>query len=250
MKKTLLAAIAIAGFAVTTSAQAQTNPISYSAGNIFLGFRASGGTGAANSFVFNLGNFADLTIVGNGGSPQQVVDLGSELTTVFGADWKTRGQVTWGIFGMTDSARVPVYSSTSDDRALAPITRSFNQLATSYASYTGMGDIYNAAIENGASTGATTGILGDGIVTGTGSGTWAENIAKAADFDVYNQTLEAGVATDLEFYSTSATRATKISQYNIDSSGVVSVVPEPSTYFLFGLGALLMITLYRRKANA
>jgi len=249
MKKTLLTAIAIAGFAVTTSAQAQTNPISYSAGNIFLGFRASGGTGAANSFVFNLGNFANLTIVGNGGSPQQVVDLGSELTTVFGSDWYTRSQVKWGIFGM-ESSKLPVYSSTSDDRANAPVTKSLGQVAGAWSAYTGLGANYNQAIANGTSTGSSTGVLGDGVVTGTGNNTWFKNINDAADFGIYNATLEAGVATDLDFYSTTATSATKLTQYNINSSGVVSVVPEPSTYFLFGLGALLMIVLYRRKANA
>ena len=248
MKKTLLTALAIAAFGITTGAQAQT-PLSYTAGNIFLGFRSSGGTGAANSFLFNLGNFSNLAIVAEGASAQTVVDLGSELTTVFGADWKTRGQVTWGIFGMTPTTRVPVYSSTSDDRKSAPITRTFNQLATSYASYSGMGGFYNAAIANGASTGSSTGILGDGVVTGTGANTWAVNVAKAADFDVYNQTLETGVATDLDFYSTTATSATKLTQYTISSSGVVSAVPEPSTYALFGFAALLLIVAYRR-ANA
>ena len=229
MKKTIFAAmIAIAGTMAikTASAQAQS-PLSYTAGNIFLGFRASGGTGAANSYLFNLGNFADLTILAPGASAQQVVDLGSALSTVFGGDWYTRSQVTWGIFGMTDSDRNPVYSSTSDDRVAAPITRTFNQLAASYASYTEMGNnSYNAAIENGASTGATTGILGNGVVTGTEAGTWAFNIVKNADFDVYNNTLEAGVKTDLDFYSTTATVATKLTQFNISSSGVVSVLGD------------------------
>jgi hypothetical protein len=113
-----------------------------------------------------------------------------------------------------------------------------------------LGANYNQAIANGTSTGSSTGVLGDGVVTGTGNNTWFKNINDAADFGIYNATLEAGVATDLDFYSTTATSATKLTQYNINSSGVVSVVPEPSTYFLFGLGALLMIVLYRRKANA
>jgi hypothetical protein len=45
-----------------------------------------------------------------------------------------------------------------------------------------MGANYNAAINNGASTGSTTGVLGNGVVTGTGAGTWAFNIAKPSDF--------------------------------------------------------------------
>jgi autotransporter-associated beta strand protein len=228
MKKTIFAAmIAIAGTTAikTASAQAQS-PLSYSAGNIFLGFRASGGQGAANSFLFNLGNFSSLNIVGPGAPAQQVVDLGSELTTVFGDDWYTRSQVTWGIFGMTPTTREPVYSSTSDDRASAPVTKSSTQLSGTYSSYTGMGGNYNAAITSGASTGSSTGFLGNGVVTGTGIRTWAENINKAADFEVYNSTLEAGVKTDLDFYSTTGTSATKLTQYTISTSGVVSVLGD------------------------
>ena len=247
MKKTLLTTIAIAAFAVTTGAQAQS-PLSYSAGNIFLGFRASGGTGADKSFVFNLGNFSNLTTLGEGATPQTVIDLGSELTTVFGADWKTRGEVKWGIFGMSDS-QLPVYSSTSDNRANAPVKKTLGQVGGAYTAYTGMGNNYNSAIENGAYTGSSAGVLGDGVVTGIGANTWYKNIQDAADFGIYNATLEAGVAGDLDFYSTSATAATKLSQYNISSGGVVSVVPEPSTYALFGFGALLLIVAYRR-ANA
>jgi hypothetical protein len=257
MKKTILAAI------ITLSASVALNstiaaplystsaaPASYSAGNIFIGFRASGGTGAANSYLLNLGNFGTFPILKAGATPVELFDVGSSLATVFGNDWFTRGQVTWGIFGMTASARVPVYSSTSDERAATPVTVAFGGLSTPFSSYTGMGANYNAAIGNGAYTGTSAGVLGNGVVTGTGSGTWAFHIAKAADFDVYNSTLEAGVATDLEFYSTSATRATKLTQFDISSSGVISVVPEPSTYALFGFGALLLIVAYRRKANA
>ena len=257
MKKTILAAmIAVTGTLATNNTVAAplynaTNaPAAFTEGNIFIGFRASGGTGAANSYLLNLLNFADIPIITGGNTPIELFNVGSSLSTVFGTNWYTRGQVTWGIFGMTPDTRVPVYSSTSDDRASAPVTRSFNQLPTSYSSYTTMGSGYDLAIANGASDGSTSGKLGNGVVTGTGSGTWAFNIAKNADFDVYNNTLEAGVATDLEFYQTTALAANRLTQFNISSSGVISVVPEPSTYALFGFGALLLIVAYRRKNAA
>jgi hypothetical protein len=255
MKKTILAAmIALTGSMAFNNADAAPiysgSPTNYTAGNIFLGFRASGGTGAANSYLLNLGDFGTFPILKAGDTPVELFDVGSSLATVFGSDWYTRSQVTWGIFGMTPSTRFPVYSSTSDDRASAPITRTFNQLATSYSSYTGMGGNYNSAIANGPSTGSTTGVLGSGVVTGVLTPTWAFNIAKPSDFDVYANTLEAGVATGLEFYSTTATSSDRITQFGISSAGVISVVPEPSTYALFGFGALLLIVAYRRKANA
>jgi len=255
MKKSILAALILAsGSMALTNATAATlysgDPIAYAAGDIFIGFRSSGGTGSANSYLLNLDSFGTFPILNAGRTPVALFDIGSSLATVFGSDWYTRGQVTWGIFGMTSSTRVPVYSSTYDDRAAAPVLKTSGQLATTYSSYTGMGTGFNSAIANGVSDGSSTGVLGVGVVTGTGNNTWAFNTAKATDFDVYNNTLEAGVATDLEFYSTTGTVAEKLTQFNISSAGVISVVPEPSTYALFGIGALLLIVAYRRKANA
>jgi hypothetical protein len=34
------------------------------------------------------------------------------------------------------------------------------------------------------------------------------------------------------------------------SGGVITVVPEPGTYALFGIGALILIVAYRRKTAA
>jgi hypothetical protein len=254
MKKTILAAIIALSGTIANNASAaplysSNTPIGYELGNIFLGFRASGGTGVGNSFLLNLGNYGTFPILNAGAAPVDLFDVGSELTTVFGADWKTRSQVTWGIFGM-DPSRLPVYSSTADNRAAAPATKSSGQLGGAASAYAGMGANYNTSILNGASIEGSTGVLGDGVVTGTGASTWWKNINDAADFGIYNTSLEASVAGDLEFYSTSASKATRLTQFTISSGGMISVVPEPSTYALFGFGALLLIVAYRRKANA
>jgi hypothetical protein len=256
MKKTILAAlVAVTGTVGLNNASAAlvyntTNaPISYTAGNIFIGFRANlGATGADKSYVLNLGNYGAFPILKGGQSAVELFDVGSQLSTVYGTNWYASNTVTWGIFGI-DSSKLPVYSSTSDERANAPITRNAGQAAGAWTAYTGFGANYNQAKANGAYAGSS-GVLGNGVVTGTGANTWWKNINDATDFGIYNSTLEAGVATDLEFYSTTATAATRLTQFDISSSGVISVVPEPSTYALFGFGALLLIVAYRRKANA
>jgi hypothetical protein len=38
--------------------------------------------------------------------------------------------------------------------------------------------------------------------------------------------------------------------FTVNGSGNLSAVPEPSTYALFGLGALLFFSTYRRRTNA
>ncbi len=256
MKKTILAAlIAVTGSMALNNAVAaplyDTNnaPISYTAGNIFIGFRANvGATGADKSYVLNLGNYGNFPILSGGQSAAELFDVGSQLVTVYGSNWYASNTVTWGIFGI-DSSKLPIYSSTSDDRANAPITRNVAQSAGAWTAYTGMGANYNQAIANGTYAG-NIGVLGNGVVTGTGPNTWWKNINDAADFGVYNSTIEAGVNTDLEFYSTTATAATRLTQFNISGSGVISVVPEPSTYALLGFAALLLIVAYRRKNAA
>ena len=37
---------------------------------------------------------------------------------------------------------------------------------------------------------------------------------------------------------------------NLDASGNITAVPEPSTYALVGIGALAMLVIYRRRSNA
>ena len=250
MKKTIFAAlIAVTGSMALNNAVAAplydtTNaPISYTAGNIFIGFRANkDATGADKSYLLNLGNYGNFPILSGGASAVELFNVGSQLSDVYGANWHASNTVTWGIFGI-DSSKLPIYSSTSDDRVNTPITRSVAQAAGAWTAYTGMGANYNQAIANGS-------ILGNGVVTGIGNNTWWKNIDAAADFGVYNSTIEAGVNTDLEFYSTTASAATRLTQFNISGSGVISVVPEPSTYALLGLGALVVIVAYRRKAKA
>ena len=103
---TALALAGIAAFGSTALAQ------SYTTGDLFAGFRATGGTGnATTNYLIDLGSVSQFSLLDGssftlslttGGTPtQQATNLGSNLTTAYGSTWWTRGQVFWGIIGTT-----------------------------------------------------------------------------------------------------------------------------------------------------
>lgn len=75
--------------------------VTYTAGDILVGFQASGGDGTGNNFVYNLGHghsfrSATTTItVGN---------IGTNLGGIYGTDWFTRTDLQWAIAGVRTNA--------------------------------------------------------------------------------------------------------------------------------------------------
>lgn len=78
--------------AVTSKAQ-----VSYAPGDILVGFQASGGDGAANNYVYNLGQghmFRDATSV------ITVGNIGSSLASTYTSGWFSRTDLRWAIAGV------------------------------------------------------------------------------------------------------------------------------------------------------
>jgi hypothetical protein len=91
-----LASLMLAG--APLSAQAQ---MTYTPGDIILGFQASGGDGSSNTYVYNLGQgpgFRDGTTTG------LIATIGADLSSTFGLEWFKRADVYWGIAGVRDPA--------------------------------------------------------------------------------------------------------------------------------------------------
>ncbi len=84
------------------------------AGDLFLGFRAgSEGEGGGTSYIVKLGPSATFRNAA-AGSSFVVSGLGNivtDLELTYGTTWKTRGDVTWGIFGVVNSVSSTVYGS-------------------------------------------------------------------------------------------------------------------------------------------
>ena len=245
MKKTLLAAL-LAGAVMTSGARAATVVTSGNAavGDIILGFQD---TVKNIDYLVDLGPLNNLqTLLSTG------VNLGSDLTTAFGASWASDSNLYFGLFGI-NSGKSSVWASTLSGNSAFPV-KVASALSTTLQHYTTMEGAFNTSLN----------VLSQGVQINspTGFGSWTGNNPTATagtSFAVYNQSLEAGVAANqtLDFYQTGNTggssqaiyKASNGNALSLSSSGVLSAVPEPSTYALAGLGALLLVIAYRRNTK-
>ena len=266
-KLSLLALAVLSAVALTaTNASAA---LTYSAGNLLLGFRSGGSE--TYSYIVNLGQaslFRDATTTFNvsiGGVTTG--SLGSDLTNAFGSSWSTRTDLYWGIVGGLVSNATPdkantVYvssatatpgGSTSLANSSAPVQSGYrSQIGSRGTSYT----TSNTATPNSTGPANTVGLF----QTNADVNSWASALggsgSNTASSNAFNSgfTIEASVgsaANKLDLYRLIPTGTTgvgytapgsyDIGTFSINSSGTVnyvSAVPEPSTFMMLGLGAV------------
>ncbi|MDB6116763.1 MAG: sorting protein, partial [Verrucomicrobiaceae bacterium] len=109
-KSTVAVLLAVA-HATLLAASAFAAPVTPpAAGDIFLGVRASGGQGSGTSYIINVGNDSAF----RGAAAGSILDLGSidaDLSSAFGSNWKTRADLSWGVFGTRNQANPTLYGS-------------------------------------------------------------------------------------------------------------------------------------------
>jgi hypothetical protein len=272
MKKILITAYAAGIIASGSLLQAANLG---SANDIFLGFDTTSGTGAYKSVVIDLGSFLNATTTIQGTVIDQSA-AGSILSTTFGTNWWTRTDIAYGVFGGNTTTNfvlgtandTPAFdaSPSGSDRFIPNTGRTKESLAFS--------DV-NAQMGSGT-TGTITGTKGSfayGIDAGSGGTAWNANSwgdqfdgdgtalytgafrgtynslgvtffdgSSYTSLDVYNYVKNSG---NLNWYSGNAMSF----NVGITSTGAITVVPEPSTYALFGLGTLALIVVARRRMS-
>jgi hypothetical protein len=106
--------------------------------------------------------------------------------------------------------------------------------------------------------GGTVGVIMNvGSGTDVGTSTWIGNNPATTPFAAYSVSIENGVSGGLDLYSvpnsgsaTAIFSAANGNALSVNASGVIAVAPEPSTYALMALGALVLVIAYRRKVQA
>ena len=243
-KKISAALLAMAGAVlITAGAQAST---SYTDGDLFVGFRD---LTSQKGYLVDLGAYTQFTdpltfnTLSFGGSST----TGADLTAQFGSGWATSGTLQWGIFANSDNdgyflgsklAGVAAWG-TPNDAAAALTAGGINTVATGFlASYT------TTSSTNTADAGFQTSTAGGSYWYGVNQ---SPNFSSASPFN--GAGIEAGISQQLALYELAGSTPTvNLGRLQIDSNGTISAVPEPSTYLLFGIGALLLVIAYRRHS--
>ena len=236
--------------------------LTYSPGDLFIGFRATGGTGASQDYLVNVGQ-ASLYNTGATGS-FTVGDFGADLVAVFGSGWNTnRGEgnnVQWAVIGTTFSnagdpttfyVSKPVSSPTeflgkSPSGQTATIS-SIQGLANGYLNSTA-----NAVNSKGTVQSVSFGNSWDSFFQFPGTLDFNR-------FDEIEGNFVSGVGSSdatLGLYKVTSpnnSASTLQGTFSISSAGIVTYtttpVPEPSAVALVGVAvAAFAIVARRRKA--
>ncbi|MES2658879.1 MAG: hypothetical protein V4689_09685 [Verrucomicrobiota bacterium] len=221
----------IALSAGSSMADTVPNPAS---GDIFIGFRATEGTGASTSYLVKAGTFTQLSAVPAGSSITlaSLGDLGADLTGTYGATWHTRGELSWSAFGIGSSSsailygsreRSPVSSASAAWPLLTDITRAstHSQINSVLNSIGG----YRSSTATANSTVATL----QGNFSGAASYSYQVGTAGTSDFGTVSQwsgiegDFGGGVSgTALDLYRITQTGVNRLGYFTISITGVIT----------------------------
>ncbi|HEY9156141.1 MAG TPA: PEP-CTERM sorting domain-containing protein [Opitutaceae bacterium] len=272
MKKFIIAAALSAGLIGSLHASA--------GGDLILGFNATGGTGAGTNLEIDLGAISNFELGTASGTTDIVnlldssaVGVGNTLDSLYGSNWATRSDLTWGVAGTVgnvtstgpngEPAKTLWLSAAADGSALDGNSSSTPLLGTANALAGGASQKINTIYANFPGSATTIANTTPGSWTvqeGTGSKVWNSVYARS-QFE--NNTNIAGnngnyVASDLYDIAPTLNQAGSfLGTFAINNSGEVTftaagaAIPEPTTYAAFiGLGALGFSIIRRRRQVA
>jgi hypothetical protein len=259
-KLTTVAALALATVSLTSlSASAQN--VSASPTDLILGFRVTDGTGlgATTNLEVDLGAETNFTASTANITLNQLV--AADLTSTYGANWATRGDLAWGVAGDTtapggaNSFDVTYSDTTTTPKDASTLTPPFNSIGV-------LSQGLSATAQTANSTSA-------GKVDATSANGYTAQITQSpGDYGFFSSTgvTEVNdasgnpVGSDELFGFTQAggrpaPSATDLGTFSLSSDGALSftgaapaAVPEPSAYAL-GLCAVILFFVLRRRQS-
>lgn len=251
-----LCAVAIAAMA-GSSAHAV---VTYTAGDLLMGFRATGGQGSGTSYVVNIGAASGYRD-GTAGSIA-LGNIGQDLETLYGANWSTRTDLQWGIAGTPSSsatvggdpadtlyvskgqsvAGTPGSSFTIASEPTRGLTANFmNTLQTTFATYAETANSTAAALQPDAANTWRNFMNGGTSSSASQDFSAFSNIETTPDKTLSLFRIDSSSPGSYEGYF-------RITQNGTTATLTFSPVPEPASLVLGGMGGLLLAFRRRRLA--
>ena len=254
LKNPLRVAIAVTAFAlggITAQAQLVNDWV---ANDLLIGFRASGGTGSSDSYLVNIGTAANYN-TNKTSFTLSLGGIGTDLAAKYGSDWYTRSDLFWGIFGTTTSAAPTLYSSVarSDSNAQStppPSVTDPNNRSGTASQITSVTSAFNGLSATANSTNAAF-----QPNTASPSSYNYQVTQSGTDFGSISQwnNIQGNLNQILDLYGQNNSGTFWRGGFSLNNSGTIAfnptIIPEPSTYALLGIGAVLLGAAYRRKTN-
>lgn len=222
-------------------------------GDLFLGFRATGGTGATKNVVINLGSYSQFTS-GSAPTTLSLGTVGADLTAIYGASWNTRTDLFWGIAGATSAFNAmgvePAKTLFATRARTAPATQSTpwsrqssTAQGTTLSKVTSMMSAFNTSAASG---GATNGVQQNKTDTNswgsyqTGGTVANSGPAPGIAFAAFNPAVDGTPAATLDLYrlrpstasAPAGTAGDLLGTLTINASGVVTFTPGQPFYAL------------------
>jgi len=238
--------IAMAAAAVlATSVKASQVP-QYNQGDLLLGFYDTTGT-VTNDYLLDLGPVANDNFSSNF---TLVTGLGTDLTTVFGSNWFTSGNIDYGFASSNTNGGFQVFAS--DPAGNSPWLRQSVQSSAAQAVFN-VGSQYSLASQTHGETNP------DGLLQADGAtNSWDSAASSGLDGNYFgaggdgfiSDVVSNGIYFD-EINEGSG-NSTVLGSFAINSNGDVNftAVPEPSTFAALGLGAAVLAFARRRRSMA
>jgi len=255
--KTLLAALlALAGLVLGHSPAGAVLVDDWVAGDLIIGFRASGGQGVNTSYLINIGQRTLYTST-TPAFDLSLGNIGADLAAAYGATWFDRTDLLWSVFGTTESVSPTLYAS----RARTNIGVQSSPWPSESS----------APIRTGTKTEILAVATAFNLLDATSNSSHAAFQTNSGNAGSYNYQVTANSGTDfgsgsqwtnieggfgslstqaLDYYSVSSA-TTYRGVFSIDDAGQISfnAVPEPSTYALLALTGTIFMVFLRRRAT-
>jgi hypothetical protein len=256
MKQCLLA---LAGAALLTS-PVRAGLVSAQQGDLILGFRATGGTGAGLNLEVNLGNVSNFY---NGASSTLTLSglVSQDLIDTYGGSWYTRTDLYWGAAGTIGNAVPdPNGKPASTLWATGTTVPLVGSAGLQSPPATKIGGIYSGSIGSLNIATCTTNSSTAASINNSLAGSWSIQEGTANSFGYFSPKIDGQVSSvgTLHLYELQPSSdfprpaATEIGSLVLTQDGLTfQAIPEPATWALVGLGlGMVMFRRFRKVGQA